>query len=64
MKLTIDHDDCEELTHVDRDGVCQVPGGSQGFDVLLGGIHLHFEDENDAQRMAVLICERLGLATN
>ena len=63
MKIEISQDDCESL-HVDRDGTriatTRQGVGVQGFDVSIGGLWLHFESEQDAEKLAIMILIRQG----
>ena len=52
---------CSNRLHVDRDGVASANDG-QGLDIAMSeGVNVHFDDENDAGKIAIAIVRRLGL---
>jgi hypothetical protein len=59
MKLSLTKDDCACSVCVDRDSV-RAWHGRQGFEMTIGGMTIHFEDELDAERVAEMILVRLG----
>lgn len=58
MKLSVSKDECDSMS-VDRDSV-RSWHGRQGFEIWIGGVLIHFEDELDAERMAEMVLIRLG----
>jgi hypothetical protein len=58
MKISVTKDDCGGV-YVDRDSIRSDYGG-QGFNVWVGGVLIHFEDEEDAAVMAEKVLIRLG----
>jgi hypothetical protein len=59
MKLSVTKDDCETGVYVDRDSVREWHG-RQGFNITIGEMTIHFEDELDAERVAEKVLIRLG----
>jgi hypothetical protein len=59
MQINFRKIDCEKIS-VDRDDVLN-DYDTQGFDIHVGPVTLHFEDENDAEELARLILGRLGV---
>lgn len=52
--------DAKSSTYVDRDGVATVDlPKTQGFNVNMQNITVHFDDENDALSIAKMIIARL-----
>lgn len=60
MILNISKEDCIKCLHADRDSVAN-DYGSQGFEIFVGCLGLHFEDERDVIRLAQQILTREGL---
>lgn len=61
MNLTIPHEYfAGQRWGVNRDGVASEPGGPQGFDLFVGDLTIHFEDERDVVQMAKAILLRMG----
>ena len=61
MYLNVSRDDCEVSIRADRDGVLNCYG-NQGFDLSIGHLTIHFEDELDAVCAAREILTRMGIA--
>lgn len=59
MKLEIAKDDARRSLWADRDGVGNA-FGRQGLSMVIGGLDIHFEDEEDAETMAKAVLLRLG----
>jgi hypothetical protein len=59
MQLEVTKDDIRERLWVDRDSF-RNDYGTEGMDITINHLTLHFEDEEDAVTMAELILCRLG----
>jgi hypothetical protein len=61
MKLSVTKDDCGSV-YVDRDSVREWHG-RQGFNITIGEMTTHFEDELDDDLVAEKVLIRLGKLT-
>jgi hypothetical protein len=65
MVIRLAHDDVKDA-YVDRSGTAETPVGPQGFDVYLAHnkhttVKIEFADERDAEALARLVLDRLGV---
>ena len=60
MAVTITFDEDISIS-VDRSGSIENSSMRQGFDIRVDDLVLHFNDEHDAERLALAIAKRLGL---
>jgi hypothetical protein len=58
-----ENDKGEVSMYIDRSGTLEMGINirREGFYISLDGIGMHFEDERDALRIALRICDRLGV---